>query len=228
MTLKILVVEDDPTTGEYIAGGLSEAGFTAELISDGSEGLYRASTSDCAAIVLDRMLPGLDGLSVLKALRAANIDTPVLLLSALGELDERVTGLRAGGDDYLVKPFALTELLARMEALLRRRSSSAGTVSSLSCADLVMDLVARKVTRAGRSIALQPREFRLLEYLLRHQNQVVTRTMILEATWKRYFNPQTNVIDVHISRLRQKIDKGFQPPLIHTIRSAGYMLSSRP
>ena len=177
-------------------------------------------------LVVDRMLPGLDGLSIVRSLRAAGRDTPVLVLSALGEVDDRVEGLRAGGDDYLVKPFALAELSARLEALVRRRSGGGGAapVTRLIVADLEMDLLARTVKRAGCGIELKPREFRLLEHLMRHAGQVVTRTMLLEAVWDYHFDPQTNVIDVHVSRLRRKIDRDLGPPLIHTVRGAGYVI----
>ncbi|HEY7817286.1 MAG TPA: response regulator transcription factor, partial [Vicinamibacteria bacterium] len=178
---------------------------------------------DYDAIVLDRMLPGLDGLSLLKSLRERGRRTPILILSALGEVDDRVEGLTRGGDDYLVKPFAFSELLARLEALHRRRDGDSAK-TWLKVADLEMDLLARRVKRAGKPIELQPREFRLLEYLMRHSGQVVTRTMLLEKVWDYHFDPQTNVIDVHVSRLRSKIDKGFDPPLLHTVRGAGYAL----
>jgi two-component system OmpR family response regulator len=223
---KLLIVEDDAITSSYLAQSLREQGYTVDMAEDGREALYLASDGAYDLVVLDRMLPGLDGLSVLKALRAARIETPVLLLSALSTLDERVKGLKAGGDDYMVKPFAVSELLARIEVLLRRRSAGPETETKLRCADLEMDLIARKVSRAGKAIELQPREFSLLEYLMRHQGQLVTRTMLLEAVWDYHFDPQTNVIDVHISRLRQRVDKGFEQSLIHTIRGAGYRLAA--
>jgi two-component system OmpR family response regulator len=226
MTKKILVVEDDSTTGDYIAKGLIEAGYVVDRASDGRDGLFHALDGPYAAIILDRMLPGMDGLAVLAAVRAAGVETPVIILSALGSTDDRVKGLRAGSDDYLVKPFAFSELLARLEALQRRGAvHSDAVVTTLSCADLNMDLLSRRVDRGSRRVDLQPREFRLLEFLLRSQGQVVTRTMLLEEVWDYHFDPGTNVIDVHISRLRRKIDGLGQAPLLHTVRGAGYMLS---
>jgi two-component system OmpR family response regulator len=226
MTKKILVVEDDPTTADYVAKGLEEHGYVVDQASDGRDGLFHATDASYAAIVLDRMLPGMDGLSVLSAIRAAGVETPVIILSALGSTDERVKGLKGGSDDYLVKPFAFSELLARVEALQRRGGTAAEpAVTNLACADLTMDLLARRVERGGSKIDLQPREFRLLELLLRNQGQVVTRTMMLEEVWDYHFDPGTNVIDVHISRLRKKIDEGTEAPLLHTVRGVGYMLS---
>ena len=225
--MRILLIEDDPETSRFIRKGLEEAGHVVDHAGDGREGLLLAFDAEHDAVVVDRMLPGLDGLSIVRSLRAANRSTPVLVLSALGEVDDRVEGLRAGGDDYLVKPFALAELSARLEALVRRRGAGdggAGPVTRLVVADLEMDLLARTVTRAGRALELKPREFRLLEYLMRHADQVVTRTMLLEAVWDYHFDPQTNVIDVHVSRLRRKVDRDFGPPLIHTVRGAGYAL----
>lgn len=222
--MRILIVEDDAKTADYLAKGLTEAGHTVDVAADGREGLFLGSSGEYDAIVLDRMLPKLDGLAVLHALRAAEIDTPTLILSAIGHVDERVKGLKAGGDDYLVKPFAFSELLARIEALSRRRGT-ATAMTRLGVADLEMDLLARRVTRSGKAIDLQPREFKLLEYLLRHTGQTVTRTMLLEGVWDYHFDPQTNVIDVHVSRLRQKIDREFEPPLIHTVRGIGYRLA---
>ena len=226
--MRILLIEDDPETSRFIRRGLEEAGHVLDHAGDGKQGLLLALDADHDALVVDRMLPGLDGLSIVRSLRAAGRDTPVLVLSALGEVDDRVEGLRAGGDDYLVKPFALAELSARLEALARRRSATAGgdaaPVTRLAVADLEMDLLARTVKRAGQAIDLKPREFRLLEHLLRHAGQVVTRTMLLEAVWDYHFDPQTNVIDVHVSRLRRKVDRGFGPPLIHTVRGAGYVI----
>ncbi len=221
--MRILVVEDDPEASRYIARGLTEAGHVVETAADGEDGLALAQDENFDVAVVDRMLPKLDGLALVERLRAAKIGTPVLFLSALGEVDDRVTGLRAGGDDYLVKPFAFAELLARIEVLARRRS---GDVSQtrLDVADLALDILTRRVTRNGQTINLQPREFRLLEYLMRHANQVVTRTMLLENVWDYHFDPQTNVIDVQISRLRSKIDKGFEAPLLHTVRGAGYVI----
>jgi two-component system OmpR family response regulator len=226
MTKKILVVEDDATTADYIARGLEEHGYLVDRAADGRDGLFHATDASYAAIILDRMLPGMDGLAVLSAVRAAGVTTPVIILSALGSTDERVKGLKGGSDDYLVKPFAFSELLARVEALQRRSGTSAGAVvTRLACADLTMDLLARRVERGGSRIDLQPREFRLLELLLRNQGQVVTRTMMLEEVWDYHFDPGTNVIDVHISRLRKKIDEGTETPLLHTVRGVGYMLS---
>ena len=225
--MRILLIEDDPETSRFIGKGLEEAGHVLDHAGDGRQGLLLALDADHDALVVDRMLPGLDGLSIVRSLRAAGRDTPVLVLSALGEVDDRVEGLRAGGDDYLVKPFALAELTARLEALVRRRiggDGAAAPVTRLAVADLEMDLLARTVKRAGRGIDLKPREFRLLEFLMRHAGQVVTRTMLLEAVWDYHFDPQTNVIDVHVSRLRRKVDRDFGPPLIHTVRGAGYMI----
>lgn len=226
MAHRILVVEDDTVAGPYILRGLKEAGYNADLVTDGRDALYLATEGKHDLIILDRMLPSLDGLSVLQALRAAKVDIPVLFLSALSTLDERLTGLRAGSDDYMVKPFAFSELLVRVEILLRRPRAGGTKETELRCADLVVDLLTRRVTRSGQEIELQPREFRLLEFLMRRQEQIVTRTMLLEGVWDHYFDPQTNVVDVHISRLRQKIDKGFEPALIHTVRGAGYTFSA--
>ena len=225
--MRILLIEDDPETSRFVRKGLEEAGHVVDHAGDGREGLLLAFDAEHDAIVVDRMLPGLDGLSIVRSLRAAKRSTPVLVLSALGEVDDRVEGLRAGGDDYLVKPFALAELSARLEALARRRGAGdggAGPVTRLVVADLEMDLLARTVTRAGRALELKPREFRLLEYLMRHADQVVTRTMLLEAVWDYHFDPQTNIIDVHVSRLRRKVDRDFGPPLIRTVRGAGYVI----
>jgi two-component system OmpR family response regulator len=223
---KILCVEDDATTADYIAKGLGEAGYTVDIARDGRDGLFQASDGSYDAIVLDRMLPGMDGLAVLAALRAAGVKTPVVMLSALASLDERVRGLHAGSDDYLTKPFAFAELLARIEAVRRRAGSASAeaTVTKLAFDDLEIDLLSRRVTRSGRKIDLQPREFRLLEFLLRHRDQVVTRTMLLEDVWDYHFDPGTNVIDVHVSRLRKKLDEGGAKPLLHTVRGAGYRL----
>ena len=221
--MRILVIEDDDKTADYIMKGLGEAGYVPDRASDGRDGLHLATGGEYDAIIVDRMLPSLDGLSIVRALRAAEINVPVLILSALAHVDERVTGLRAGGDDYLTKPFAFSELHARLEALLRRpRKLAQETV--LEVGDLKMDLLARKVSRAGRPIDLRPQEYKLLEYLMRHAGEVVTRTMLFEGVWDFHFDPQTNVVDVHISRLRQKIDKGFDRPLIHTHRGGGYSI----
>jgi two-component system OmpR family response regulator len=223
--LRCLVIEDEVETSRYIAKGLSEAGFTVVIASNGVDGLYHATTSAWDVIVLDRMLPGIiDGLSVIRSLRDRGNGTPTIIVSALTNVDERVSGLRGGADDYLAKPFALTELLARIEALMRR-SNGNSDVAVVEIADLILDSRAQRVTRAGQVICLQPREFRLLEYLMRHRNQVVTRTMLLRGVWDYNFDPQTNVIDVQISRLRTKVDKGRGAPLIHTMRGVGYRLA---
>jgi two-component system OmpR family response regulator len=222
--MRILIIEDDRETADYLRKGLAENGHVADHAPTGPQGLAMALESIYDALIVDRMLPGLDGLSVIQALRKDRMTTPVLILSALGQVNDRVRGLKAGGDDYLVKPFAFSELLARLEALGRRVGPEQNVVTSLRLADLEMDLLARTVTRAGRPIDLQPREFRLLEFLMRHAGQVVTRTMLLESVWDYHFDPQTNVIDVHVSRLRAKIDKGFDEPLLHTVRGAGYTL----
>jgi two-component system OmpR family response regulator len=222
-TMKILLIEDDREAAEYLTKALTESGYVVDHSAEGRDGLFMATSGAYDALIVDRMLPGMDGLSIIAALRAADIRTPTLILSALGAVDDRVKGLRAGGDDYLVKPYAFSELQARLEALLRR-GTSAPTTTKLRVADLEMDLLSRTVRREGQTIDLLPREFRLLEYLMRHAGQVVTRTMLLESVWDYHFDPQTNVIDVHISRLRQKIDKEFAKPLLHTIRGAGYSL----
>ena len=223
--MRCLVIEDEAETARYICNGLTEAGYTATLCKDGAHGLDLATQERWDTVILDRMLPGgVDGLSILATLRGLGNTTPVLILSALATLDERVRGLRSGGDDYLTKPFAFSELLARIEALLRR-TVPRDEERELWVADLKLDLRTRRAERGNRPIVLQPREFRLLEYLVRHQGQVVTRTMLLEAVWDYYFDPQTNVIDVQISRLRRKIDKDFSPPLLRTLRGVGYMIS---
>jgi two-component system, OmpR family, response regulator len=219
--MRILIIEDDRDAAQYLAKGLRESGHSAEVAEDGREGLLRAAVDQFDVLIVDRMLPNLDGLSLVQHLRKTGNATPVLFLSALGEVDDRVRGLRAGGDDYLTKPYAFSELLARIENLGRRRDQRVAA-TRLKVADLELDLLSRKATRAGHAIDLQPREFQLLETLMRHAGQVMTRTMLLEQVWNYHFDPQTNVIDVHISRLRQKIDRGFEPPLIHTIRGAGY------
>ncbi|APH58438.1 winged helix-turn-helix domain-containing protein [Granulibacter bethesdensis] len=222
--MRILLVEDDKDVAGFIVKGLREAGHTVEHRDNGRDGLFMAASENFDAIVLDRMLPGgIDGLRLLETLRSQDVNTPVLFLSALSGVDERVKGLKAGGDDYLSKPFAFSELLARVEALTRRGKTDAPT-TKLVVADLEMDLLSRSVKRGGQKIDLQPREFRLLEFLMRHADQVVTRTMLLEGVWDYHFDPQTNVIDVHVSRLRQKVDKPFTVSLIHTVRNAGYML----
>jgi len=224
--MRVLIIEDDKETLAYLKRGLEEAGHTVDHAEDGKDGMYLALESRYDAAIIDRMLPGTDGLSIVRAMRASSNDTPVLVLSALGEVDDRVKGLRAGGDDYLTKPFAFAELLARLDALTRRRDAES-PATMLNVEDLEMDLLSRSVKRTGKLINLQPREFRLLEYLMRHADQVVTRTMLLEGVWDYHFDPQTNVIDVHISRLRSKIDRDFDKPLIHTVRGAGYMLSGK-
>lgn len=222
--MRILVVEDDKDVAGFVVKGLREAGHTAEHADNGRDGLFLAVSEQFDAVILDRMLPGgIDGLRLLETMRSQGNHTPVLFLSALGQVDDRVKGLKAGGDDYLTKPFAFAELLARVEALTRRGKNE-GPQTRLVVGDLEMDLLSRTVRRGGQKIDLQPREFRLLEYLMRHAGQVVTRTMLLEGVWDYHFDPQTNVIDVHVSRLRQKIDRPFPAPLIHTIRNAGYML----
>jgi two-component system OmpR family response regulator len=227
MTRKILIVEDDAATAAYLAKGLTEAGFAVETAADGRDGLFLASEGIYDAIVADRMLPGLDGLSMIGAIRAAGIRAPALVLSALGTVDDRIAGLRAGGDDYLTKPFSFAELLARIEALLRReeRQASGAPATRLTVGDLEIDLLARTVTRQGRAIPLGAREFNLLEYLARNAGQVVTRTMMIEKIWNYHFDPGSNVVDVHMSRLRRKIDEGFATPILHTVRGAGYKLS---
>jgi len=220
--MKILVIEDDDEAAAYLVKGLSESGHEVDLAVDGRRGLEHAENGEFDALVVDRMLPELDGLAVVSQLRARKNDTPVLIVSALGDVDNRVEGLRAGGDDYLSKPFAFSELLARLEALQRR--SHPATETRLKVADLEMDLLKRTVIRAGRLIDVLPREFRLLEYLMRNAGHIVTRTMLLEKVWDHHFDPQTNVIDVHVSRLRQKIDRDFSPQLLQTVRGAGYSL----
>jgi two-component system OmpR family response regulator len=223
--MRILLVEDDRAAADYLAKGLRESGHVVEVTTDGRDGLIKAAAEPFDVLVVDRMLPGLDGLSLVQHLRATGQGTPVLFLSALGEVDDRVRGLRAGGDDYLVKPYAFSELLARVESLGRRPNVPA-IETRLKVGDLEMDLLSRRVTRGGQAIDLQPREFQLLEAMMRSPGQVMTRTMLLEKVWDYRFDPQTNVIDVHISRLRQKIDRGFEAPLIRTVRGAGYCLSA--
>jgi two-component system OmpR family response regulator len=226
--MRILVVEDDKDVAGFVVRGLKEVGFVVDHADNGRDGLFLAASESYGAIILDRMLPGgIDGLRVLETIRGQKNSVPVLILSALGEVDDRVKGLKAGGDDYLTKPFAFAELLARVEALARRGKGES-PVTKLVVDDLELDLLSRQVKRAGQKIDLQPREFRLLEFLMRHDGQVVTRTMLLEGVWDYHFDPQTNVIDVHVSRLRQKVDKPFPTPLIHTVRNAGYMLRAEP
>lgn len=223
--MRILLVEDDVTVRAFVLKGLREAGHVVDEADNGKDGLFLAVSESYDVVILDRMLPGgIDGLRILETLRGQNNATPVLLLSALADVDDRVAGLKAGGDDYVTKPFAFSELMARVEALGRRGRSELVPQTRLTVADLEMDLLARTVKRGGEKIDLQPREFRLLEFLVRHAGQVVTRTMLLERVWDYHFDPQTNVIDVHVSRLRQKVDKPFAHALIHTIRNAGYIL----
>lgn len=222
--MRVLVIEDDQDVASYLTKGLRESDFVVDHAEDGKEGLMMAASETYDIMIVDRMLPNMDGLNIIKTVRATGNQTPILILSALGDVDARVEGLRGGGDDYLTKPFSFTELLARLDALGRRSKQSQETETVLNVADLEMDLLARTVRRSGQNIDVQPREFRLLEYLMRHADQVVTRTMLLEKVWDYHFDPQTNVIDVHISRLRSKIDKGFEKPLLHTVRGAGYML----
>jgi len=221
--MRVLVVEDDRETALFLQRSLKENGHVAEIAGDGELGLALAREGGWDVLIVDRMLPRLDGLALIETLRREGARTPVLILSALGDVDDRVKGLRAGGDDYLTKPYAFTELLARIEALARRTSPEEGSTRFV-VGDLVLDRLSHKVTRAGEAIMLQPREFRLLEYLMKHAGQVVTRTMLLENVWDYHFDPQTNVIDVHISRLRSKIDKNFGNPLLHTVRGAGYSI----
>jgi two-component system OmpR family response regulator len=223
--MKLLIVEDNERVSRFLMKGLSEAGHTADHADNGRDGMFLAASERYDAIVMDRMLPGgIDGIAIIETLRRTGNKVPILILSALSEVDERIQGLKSGGDDYLVKPFAFGELLARLDALMRR-SQESHTETTLTLDDLSMDLLSHKVTRAGKAIALQPREFKLLEYLMRHANQVVTRTMLLENVWDYNFDPQTNVIDVHVSKLRQKIDSGGRQ-LLRTIRNAGYMLTA--
>ncbi len=225
--MRVLMVEDEPVIADFVVRGLREAGHNVDWVMSGSDGLHRALNETYDAIVLDRMLPGMDGIRVMQTLRASGNRTPVLMLSSLADVDQRVEGLRSGADDYLAKPFAFVEVLARLEALLRRQTGAAEVVTQLRVADLEMDLLKRVVHRGGQVLELQPREFRLLEYLMRHADQVVTRTMLLEAVWDYHFDPQTNVIDVHISRLRQKIDRDRAVTLLHTVRGAGYLIGLR-
>ncbi len=228
MSQKILLIEDDAATADFVAKGLSEEGFVVDRADNGRDGLFHATDGSYDCVVLDRMLPGIDGMAVLAAMRGAGIETPVIVLSALGSPEDRVKGLTNGSDDYLVKPFAFAELLARIRLLVRRGRSAPAVETVLRCDDLEVDLLARRVRRAGKTIELQPREFRLLEFMLRHAEQVVTRTMLLEGVWDYHFDPGTNVIDVHLSRLRKKVDEGFARPLLHTVRGSGYRLGVNP
>lgn len=227
MPYRLLVVEDDANAAEFVCKGLRQEGFAVEHVAAGPDALHMALSEPFDLIVLDRNIPGVDGLSVLRALRAAQNETPVIILSALAHADERVNGLRAGADDYLGKPYTFSELHLRIENLLRRRAGK-DTQTSLACGDLVMDLLTRRVTRANKSIDLLQREFQILEHLLRNKDRVVTRTMLLEQVWDYRFDPHTSLIDTHMSRLRKKIDDGFGSPLLHTIRGVGYRLSEQP
>jgi two-component system OmpR family response regulator len=228
MGRKILLIEDDRETASYIAKGLTEQGHVVDHVDDGREGLFLASDGSFDLVILDRMLPGLDGLGVLRALRAAEVATPVLILSALASVDDRIEGLDCGSDDYLVKPFAFSELIARTNALLRRAEGRGGAQveTRLVVGDLEIDLLARTVKRAGKAIDVKPREYRLLEYFARNAGRVITRTMLLEQVWDYHFDPGTNVIDVHVSRLRRKLEDGFDLPMLHTVRGAGYRLAA--
>ncbi|HEY0900563.1 MAG TPA: response regulator transcription factor [Micavibrio sp.] len=223
--MRLLIIEDEKEVCAYIAKGMKEAGHIVDVAATGKDGLFLATTESYDVMIVDRMLPELDGLTIIRTLRGAGVTTPALILSALGEVNDRILGLRAGGDDYLVKPFAFAELLVRVEVLHRRVANPGNdTQTQLTAGDLKLDLLTRKVTRSGQDIELQAREFRLLEYMMRHKGQVVTRTMLLENVWDYNFDPQTNVIDVHISRLRGKIDKGFDTAMIRTVRGAGYVI----
>lgn len=221
--MQILIIEDDTQTAKFIQKGLQESGFNVDHEADGKAGLDQAMNHEYDALIIDRMLPSLDGLSIVEQLRGQGFNVPILILSALGEVDQRVEGLKAGGDDYLVKPYAFTELLARLQSLVRRHQPNQ-ELNHLQVRNLKMDLLKRQVTRANQKIDLQPKEFILLEHLMRNSGEVITRTMLLEKVWDYNFDPQTNVIDVHISRLRAKIDKGFDTPLLETVRGAGYIL----
>ena len=224
--MKLLLVEDNERVAQFLKKGLVEAGHTVDHADNGRDGMFLAASEPYDAVIMDRMLPGgMDGLAIIEALRKVENKTPILILSALDNVDERIRGLKSGGDDYLVKPFAFGELLARLDALLRR-ARILPVETTLVVDDLCMDLLSHQVTRAGKTVALQPREFKLLEYLMRHANQVVTRTMLLENVWDYHFDPQTNVVDVHISKLRQKIDASDNRPLLRTVRHAGYMLTA--
>jgi len=223
--MKILLIEDDSSVAEFTCQGLREAGHAVDHADNGKDGLFLATTENYDALIVDRMLPGVDGLSIIRTLRASDDSTPAIILSALGQVDDRVKGLQAGADDYLTKPVAFSELEARIDALARRNRGTASAETMLTVGPLEMDLLKREVRRDGEIIELQPRDFKLLEFLMRHAEQVVTRTMLLENVWDYHFDPQTNVIDVHISRLRAKIDKGRDPALIHTVRGAGYKIA---
>jgi two-component system OmpR family response regulator len=225
--MKLLVIEDDKTTLEYIKKGFAEQGHIVDTAENGPDGLFFATSNSYDLVVLDRMLPKMDGLALLAAMRAATIYTPVIILSALGHVDERIRGLQAGGDDYLAKPFSFQELYIRASILVERNSTayqSSGPVTELTIDNLLMDLVAHKVLRAGRELTIQPKEFQLLRYLLEHQGQVISRTLLFEAVWDYHFDPKTNVIDVHVARLRKKLEENDQSQLIHTVRGAGYVV----
>jgi two-component system OmpR family response regulator len=222
---KILAIEDDPTTGREIVAELEQHGFDVEWVADGRDGLIRAVSGDFAAVILDRMLPRLDGVAIVTVMRQTGVDIPVLMISALGDVDDRIRGLRAGGDDYMTKPFASEELAARLEVLLRRRNAAPPQLS-LAVGDLELDLIGRTARRSGAEIRLLPTEYRLLEFMMRNSGQVLTRTMIFEAIWGYHFDPGTNLIDVHLGRLRRKIDRPGLPPLIHTVRGSGYALNA--
>jgi two-component system OmpR family response regulator len=224
--IRVLLIEDDIDAAQEVQRAFGDMGWQCDVASDGEQGLKRAQAQPYDVLVVDRMLPKRDGLSVVSALRSGGLDTPVLFLTALGEVEDRVEGLKAGGDDYLIKPYALSELSARIEVLARRRPMGEGAPTRLKTGELDLDLLKRTATRAGKKLDLQPREFKLLEFFMRHAGQTVTRTMLLEQVWGYHFDPQTNVIDVHVSRLRAKIDKDFDQPLLHTVRGAGYRLDA--
>lgn len=223
--MKILLIEDDAESAKYLVKGLREQGYVVDHSANGKDGLFMATTEKYDAMIIDRMLPEVDGITIVQTLRASNNETPIILLTALEKVEERVKGLKSGADDYLAKPYSFTELMARLETITRRKTSEKA-ITKLTCGDLEMNLLTRMVTRGGKEIDLQAREFALLEYLMRNSGTVVTRTMLLEHVWDYNFDPQTNVIDVHISRLRQKVDKGFEKQLIQTLRGAGYKLSA--
>jgi two-component system OmpR family response regulator len=225
--MRVLVIEDDPSTSAYVANGLRELGHGVDAVPNGREGLLRASTGEFDVLVVDRMLPGLDGLGLVRTLRTAGVSTPALFLTALGGIDDRVAGLDAGGDDYLVKPFAFAELVARLNALARRLPLT-DVQTLLRVGDLELNLLERTATRGGVRLELQPREFRLLEYLMKNAGRVVTRTMLLESVWEFHFDPRTNIVETHISRLRAKVDRGHEMALIQTVRGAGYVLRANP
>jgi len=225
--VKLLVVEDDPTLSDFIAKGLRQGGFVVDVCIDGKDALFRVATESYDLMIIDRMLPQVDGLTIIRTLRASDNQTPVLILSALDDVDQRVEGLAAGADDYLTKPFAFKELLARVQALLRRQAPANGSGTQLQVADVLLDLAKQKVWVDSVAVAMQPREIRLLEYLMRHEGQLISRTMLLENVWEYHFDPQTNIVDVHISRLRQKLDKNRSGSLIQTVRGAGYVLAAQ-